>query len=209
MGRKSSAKTQSRPTPPGEPPQEPRRSFTPLLAIAVAVVLMVGVFALTRDRSDADQQPAPNAENAAPPAPAAAAAPPQWAAFGPHQQENLPPLPFQAYAPPRPPQVVQAAYHFAAEHPEILSYVPCFCGCERAGHQGNEDCFVKARNAKGDVTEWDPHGLDCAVCLDVATEAMQMHRSGANVRDIRAAIEKKWANPSAGHTHTPPPPPAK
>jgi hypothetical protein len=35
---------------------------------------------------------------------------------------------------------------------------------------------------------------------------MQMHRSGANVRDIRAAIEKKWTSPSAGHTHTPSPP---
>jgi hypothetical protein len=205
MGRKSSAKTQSRPTTPGEPPQSPRRSFTPLLAIAVAAVLIAGVFAVTRGGGESTSQPVESvAQSAAtPPAPAA---PPQWAALGPHTQESLPPLPFQSFAPPRPPQVVQAAYRFAAEHPEILSYVPCFCGCERAGHQGNEDCFVKARNAKGDVTEWDPHGLDCAVCLDVATEAMQMHRSGANVRDIRAAIEKKWTSPSAGHTHTPAPP---
>jgi hypothetical protein len=204
MGRKSSAKAQSRPTTPGEPPQEPRRSSTPLVAIAVAAVLIAGVFAVTRGCGESISQPVGSAAQAAqtPPAPAA---PPQWAALGPHTQENLPPLPFQSFAPPRPPQVVQAAYRFAAEHPEILSYVPCFCGCERAGHQGNEDCFVKARNAKGDVTEWDPHGLDCAVCLDVATEAMQMHRSGANVRDIRAAIEKKWTSPSAGHTHTPPP----
>jgi hypothetical protein len=163
------------------------------------------VFALTRGSESSGSQPVESTTQAAPAAPAAAT-PPQWAALGPHPQDNLPPLPFQAYTPPRPPQVVQAAYRFAAEHPEILSYVPCFCGCERAGHQGNEDCFVKARNAKGDVTEWDPHGLDCAVCLDVATEAMQMHRSGANVRDIRAAIEKKWSSPSAGHTHTPPAP---
>jgi hypothetical protein len=173
--------------------------------IAVAAVLIAGVFAVTRGGGESTSQPADGAAQAAA-TPAAPAAPPQWAALGPHTQENLPPLPFQSFAPPRPAQVVQAAYRFAAEHPEILSYVPCFCGCERAGHQGNEDCFVKARNAKGDVTEWDPHGLDCAVCLDVATEAMQMHRSGANVRDIRAAIEKKWASPSAGHTHTPAPP---
>ena len=103
-------------------------------------------------------------------------------------------------------ETVRAVYRFAAEHPEVLSYVPCFCGCERGGHRGNDDCFVKARNAQGDVTEWEPHGLDCAVCLDVANEAMQMHRSGASVRDIRAAIEKKWASPSAGHTPTPMPP---
>ena len=205
MGRKSSAKAQSRPTTPGEPPQAPRRWSTPLLAIAVAAVLIAGVFAVTRGGGESISQPLESAAQSAQ-TPAAPAAPPQWAALGPHTQENRPPLPFQSFAPPRPPQVVQAAYRFAAEHPEILSYVPCFCGCERAGHQGNEDCFVKARNAKGDVTEWDPHGLDCAVCLDVATEAMQMHRSGANVRDIRTAIEKKWTSPSAGHTHTPPAP---
>jgi hypothetical protein len=100
---------------------------------------------------------------------------------------------------------VKAVYRFAAEHPEVLGYVPCFCGCERGGHKGNDDCFVKARNAQGDVTEWEPHGLDCAVCIDVANEAMQMTRSGASVRDIRAAIEAKWNRPGSGHTPTPMP----
>ena len=117
----------------------------------------------------------------------------------------LPPLPFQAYAPPRPMDTVREVYRFAAEHPEVLSYVPCFCGCERGGHRGNDDCFVKTRNAQGDVTEWEPHGLDCAVCIDVANEAMQMHRSGASLTSIRAAIEKKWTRPGAGHTPTPMP----
>ena len=73
--------------------------------------------------------------------------------------------------------------------------MPCFCGCERGGHNGNDDCFVKARNAHGDVTEWEPHGLDCAVCLDVANEAMQMTRSGASVTDIRAR-DRKEVEPS-------------
>ena len=64
----------------------------------------------------------------------------------------------------RSPEVITAAYRFAAEHPEILTYVPCFCGCERGGHRGNEDCFVKARAANGDVTEWEEHGMECNVC---------------------------------------------
>jgi hypothetical protein len=64
---------------------------------------------------------------------------------------------------------------------------------------------VKARNAQGDVTEWEPHGLDCAVCIDVANEAMQMSRSGAGVTDIRKAIEAKWNRPGSGHTPTPMP----
>ena len=123
----------------------------------------------------------------------------------PHPQKNLPPLPVQSYAPPRPPDVVRAAYMFAAEHPEVLSYVPCFCGCERSGHRGNHDCFVKGRDANGGVTEWDPHGLDCTVCIDVATEARKMFTSGASVRDIRAAVDKKWAGFHGGHTPTPHP----
>jgi hypothetical protein len=102
-------------------------------------------------------------------------------------------------------ETVRAVYRFAAEHPEVLSYVPCFCGCERTGHRGNDDCFVKARNAQGDVTEWEPHGLDCAVCIDVANEAMQMTHSGASVTDIRKAIEAKWNRPGTGHTPTPAP----
>jgi hypothetical protein len=69
----------------------------------------------------------------------------------------LPPLPAEAFPAARSPEIVMAAYEFAARHPEILRYVPCFCGCERSGHGDNEDCFVKGRTADGQVV-WDPHG---------------------------------------------------
>ena len=49
-------------------------------------------------------------------------------------------------------------YQFAAEHPEVLKFVPCYCGCESSGHPHNESCFVKRRDAAGNVTEWDTHG---------------------------------------------------
>jgi uncharacterized protein with PCYCGC motif len=209
MGRKSASKTQARATSATPPPDQPKRPSTALLTLAVvAFVGVIGVFAYVRSG-----HPQPDA--AAPPGTESAATmqtpvEPPYAKFGPHKQANLPPLPFQAFAPPRPPEVVRAAYLFAAEHPEVLSYVPCFCGCERAGHRGNEDCFVAKRDASGDVTEWEPHGLDCTVCLDVASDARQMYASGASVRDIRAAIEKKWATASAqSHTHTPTPEPPR
>ena len=85
--------------------------------------------------------------------------PPPAAKLGPHKQDNLPPLPFDPQPPARPAAVVSAAYRFAAEHPEVLAYVPCYCGCERSGHRGNDDCFVMSRAANGDVTEWEPHGM--------------------------------------------------
>jgi hypothetical protein len=106
----------------------------------------------------------PDAAAAAPPPAANAAAiqanaEPPTAKFGPHKQAKLPPLPFSPVPMSRPPDVVNAAYRFAAEHPEVLSYVPCYCGCEHSGHRGNDDCFVTARSPNGDVTEWEPHGM--------------------------------------------------
>jgi hypothetical protein len=126
---------------------------------------------------------------------------------GPHKQANLPPLPFEPRDPlPRPASVVRDVFMFAAEHPEVASYIPCFCGCEHLGHQGNEQCFVKSRNAKGDVTAWEPHGTECQVCIDVGRDSMQLYNSGASVKDIRAAIEKKYAASFRNHTPTPQPP---
>lgn len=174
----------------------------------------LAVFALTASRRTGPAAAAP-AETPSPPAAAAASqtpapAPPAAAALQPHPQKELPPLPLPAYPLGRSTQVITAAYRFAAEHPEILTYVPCFCGCERSGHRGNEDCFVRTRAANGDVVEWEPHGMECNVCLDVATQAMQMYASGASVRDIRAAVEQKWAAQAAQlHTHTPTPDPPR
>ena len=129
------------------------------------------------------------------------------AKFGPHKQKALPPMPFGPRDPlPRPPQVVAQVFQFAAEHPEVLSYVPCFCGCDHMGHKGNDDCFVKTRAANGDVIAWEPHGTECQVCIDVGQQAMQMHSSGASVTQIRAAVEKKYAGTYQFHTPTPMPP---
>ena len=129
------------------------------------------------------------------------------AKFGPHKQANFPPLPFGPRDPMvRPPQVVTQVFQFAAEHPEVLSYVPCFCGCDHMGHKGNDDCFVKQRAANGDVIAWEPHGSACEVCIDVAQQSMQMYSSGASVTQIRAAVEQKYAGKYQFHTPTPQPP---
>jgi hypothetical protein len=117
---------------------------------------------------------------------------------------RLPPLPDLGFPPPRPIDEVRAVYRFAALHPEVMRYMPCFCGCERAGHQDNEDCFIKARGADGSV-EFDPHGFSCAICIDVARDAMRMRNSGADVASIRKAIELRYKTPSGTITPTPAP----
>lgn len=105
----------------------------------------------------------------------------------------------------RPVGVVRATYEFAARHPEVMKFVPCFCGCERGGHQDNHDCFVASRGTDNRVTAWDTHAIGCEVCLDVANQALQMHNSGASVSAIRESVEKKYAALYEGHTPTPMP----
>ncbi|MEP7309237.1 MAG: PCYCGC motif-containing (lipo)protein [Acidobacteriota bacterium] len=205
------------PSPP--PPQEPVRGKAPLVIGAVAIVaIAVGAYTFMQSERAEPQASATAATPAAAPAggvpapvPAAEITPPAPAvALAPHPQKDYPPLELPAYPLGRSPEVITAAYRFAAEHPEVLTYVPCFCGCERSGHKGNEDCFVKSRAANGDVSEWEPHGMECNVCVDVATQAKQMYSSGASVRDIRAAVEQKWAKQAEEmHTHTPTPQPPK
>jgi hypothetical protein len=162
MGRKSSAKAQTRSTTTpggGEPPEQPKRRFPGVIAVAiVGIAAAAGLFVTMRPADTAPPSPDPQAAAAA----AAAAQqaqdqPPPMAKYGPHKQDRLPPLPYDPM-PARPPDVVRAAYLFAAEHPEILGYMPCYCGCERSGHRGNDDCFVAARDSNGDVTQWEPHG---------------------------------------------------
>jgi hypothetical protein len=208
----------SRKTPP--PPQPPTPAGigrTPLVigvVAAVAVAVATYTFMQTERAEPAASTPvaAGSASTPVDSVPAEATPPPAApaVALAPHPQKNFPPLELPAYPLGRTPEVITAAYMFAAEHPEVLTYVPCFCGCERSGHRGNEDCFVKSRAANGDVSQWEPHGMECNVCVDVATQAKQMYASGASVRDIRAAVEQKWASQAAEmHTHTPTPQPPK
>jgi hypothetical protein len=127
--------------------------------IALAAIVAIGALAYKHvGRSDAEEQTTA-AQPPAPPPLAPLPGPPVNAKFGPHTQAVYPPLPFGGFPPPRPVDVVTAAYKFAAEHPEVLGYVPCYCGCERSGHRGNDDCFVTRRAPNGDVEEWEPHGM--------------------------------------------------
>ena len=92
----------------------------------------------------------------------AAAASVAWAqgrstAASPGYRGPLPPIPSSPYA-AAPPDILRAVYEFAARRPDVMRYVPCFCGCERNGHKDNEDCFVARRDPDG-RPHWDAHGL--------------------------------------------------
>ena len=55
------------------------------------------------------------------------------------------------------PEVLEA-YVFAAKHPEVLQFMPCYCGCEhpRSAHESNYDCFVDIVDRSGAVPRVSP-----------------------------------------------------
>ena len=55
-------------------------------------------------------------------------------------------------------EFIRAAYAFAARRPDVVQYLPCYCGCEKQGHQSLQFCFVKKRTASG-IAEWDGMGF--------------------------------------------------
>jgi len=123
---------------------------------------------------------------------------------------DMPMIDIAGYTPARPMEILRDAHTFTGDHPEVSSYVPCYCGCGNAGHKNNADCFVKARDPQGRVTEWDPHGVSCAVCIDIAVDSMKMRNSGASVTAIRKKVQGDYrAQFPSSETPTPAPPPGK
>lgn len=59
------------------------------------------------------------------------------------------PLIFPASVATAPPEL-RAVYEFAARRPDVLHYLPCFCGCGYA-HRSNYDCFIDEVRADGTV----------------------------------------------------------
>lgn len=49
------------------------------------------------------------------------------------------------------PDSIRELYEFAARRPDVLRYMPCFCGCWRAGHRSNYDCFIDRVHPDGRV----------------------------------------------------------
>src|SRR3989304_2587676 len=42
------------------------------------------------------------------------------------------------------PEDVRMAYQFAMDHPNIMMWMPCYCGCgQHSGHKSAKNCFIK------------------------------------------------------------------
>lgn len=90
------------------------------------------------------------------------------------------------------PTTVQEAYQFAVANPDALKNVPCYCGCDAAGHTSNYSCYVKEVNANGEVI-FDQHALGCSICVDIAQDVITMDKDGKTPKEIRTAIDQTYS----------------
>ena len=78
------------------------------------------------------------------------------------------------------PRVAQV-YEMAAEIPEVLDGLYCYCDCSRhSNHRSLLTCFQ------------DDHGASCDVCLNEAETAYRMTSEGRSLKEIRAAVDEMY-----------------
>lgn len=70
------------------------------------------------------------------------------------------------------------AYELAAKIPTVLHQQPCYCYCDRMGHNSLHSCFESA------------HGARCSTCLKELYYSYQEHKKGKTAAQIRAGIIK-------------------
>ena len=91
----------------------------------------------------------------------------------------------------RAPSTVQQAYQFAAANPDVLTQIPCHCGCGAMGHTSNYACYIAGQNADGSL-KFDSHALGCSICVDISQDTMRLLKEGRTVKDIRAYVDNKY-----------------
>ena len=92
----------------------------------------------------------------------------------------------------RAPVTVVNAYRFAAANSELLSQIPCYCGCGSMGHTSNAACYlVDPENQSESAIE--PHALGCSICIDITQDVMRLKRRGDSLADIYAFIDSTYA----------------
>ncbi|MFZ0322469.1 MAG: CYCXC family (seleno)protein [Candidatus Sulfotelmatobacter sp.] len=68
------------------------------------------------------------------------------------------------------------AYELASKIPAVLHQQPCYCYCDRMGHNSLHSCFENT------------HGSRCSTCLKELYYSYQQHKAGKTATQIRAGI---------------------
>ena len=70
------------------------------------------------------------------------------------------------------------AYELAAKIPAVIHQQPCYCYCDRMGHNSLHSCYENT------------HGAQCSTCLKELYYSYQQHKNGKTAAQIRAGIIK-------------------
>lgn len=97
---------------------------------------------------------------------------------------------------------VRDAYRFAVANREVMTKIPCYCGCGTMGHEHALDCFIKDIQPDGSI-EFDNHAAGCGICVDITQDVMRLTRQGQPLKDIRAYVDAEYSQ-FAAPTNTPP-----
>ena len=90
------------------------------------------------------------------------------------------------------PVTVQQAYQFNVANPDVMTQIPCYCGCGSMGHTSNYSCYVSGVDTDGKIT-YDTHALGCSICVDITQDTMRLLKQGKSVPDIKAYVDQTYA----------------
>lgn len=81
-------------------------------------------------------------------------------------------------------------YRFAVANQELISQIPCYCGCARLSgeqnHKSLKNCYLK------DDGSFDAHASSCDLCNKIALDVKAWQKEGFAVKDIRARVDDKY-----------------
>lgn len=90
------------------------------------------------------------------------------------------------------PVAVRQAYQFNVANRDVMTQLPCYCGCGSMGHTSNYSCYVSSVDADGNVT-YDTHALGCSICVDITQDTMRLLKDGKSVPEIKAYVDQTYA----------------
>jgi hypothetical protein len=90
------------------------------------------------------------------------------------------------------PATVREAYQFTVANPEVVTHLPCYCGCGPIGHESNYACYVSDVAPDGKIT-YDAHALGCSICVDITVDAMRLLKEGKDLPFIRAYVDDTYS----------------
>ena len=99
----------------------------------------------------------------------------------------------------------EEAYAFAIEHPQIVQWMPCYCGCEAMGHGSNLDCYFKA-GVVSDRAQFEEHASFCDICVQITLKTKELRAQGRSLAEIRQIVDQTFGGSGAPGTLTAQPP---